>query len=320
MNDIIQKISLIGIIPVIAIDDAADAVPLAKALIDGGLPAAEVTFRTAAAADAIAAMTAADPELLVGAGTVLNIEQCQRALKAGAKFIVSPGYNSELVNYCISMDIPVLPGCVNASEMTKAVNAGLSIVKFFPAETSGGLDFLKSLAPVFPSLSFMPTGGVNTGNLSAYMSYPRIFACGGTWMVKKDLISGHQWDTIIKICREAVDNMLSLKLAHVGINCESREQAVSDAEAFCSLMGLALRPGNSSVFSGTQVECLNAPGLGSNGHIAFSTPNVDRAVYHLKQRGVEFRMETRKADANGKTKAIYLKNEIGGFAIHLVQK
>lgn len=320
MNDIVRQISQIGIIPVIAIDNAADAVPLAKALSAGGLSAAEVTFRTEAAADAIAAIAEACPDVLLGAGTVLNVDQCKRALAAGAKFIVSPGYNPELVDYCLSVNVPVLPGCVNASDMTRAVNAGLSIVKFFPAEASGGIAFLKSLAPVFPKLSFLPTGGVNTGNLSDYMNFNRIIACGGTWMVKKDLIAGHQWDTITKICREAVDKMLALSLAHVGINCENEEAAQTVAEGFSSLLGTAPLPAALGIFVGNAVECMKAPGRGTCGHIALSTPNVDRAVYHLSRRGLEFDMDSILLDAKGNTRLIYLKNELGGFAVHLVQK
>ncbi|MDE6454490.1 MAG: bifunctional 4-hydroxy-2-oxoglutarate aldolase/2-dehydro-3-deoxy-phosphogluconate aldolase, partial [Dysosmobacter sp.] len=178
MDQILKTVSDIGIIPVIAIEDAGKAVPLARALTAGGLPAAEVTFRTAAGEEAIRRIAQNCPEVLVGAGTVLNLDQCGRALAAGAKFIVSPGYNEELVNYCVEKGVPVFPGCVNASDMTRAVNAGLKVVKFFPAEQSGGVAFLKALAPVLP-LNFMPTGGVNTKNLLDYLSFERIAACGG---------------------------------------------------------------------------------------------------------------------------------------------
>ena len=201
MNEVLAKVQQIGVIPVIAIEDAAKAVPLARALTAGGIPAAEVTFRTAAGEEAIRQIAQNCPEVLVGAGTVLNEEQCDRAIAAGARFIVSPGYNEALVAHCQARGIPVLPGCVNASDMTRAVNAGLEVVKFFPAEQSGGLSFLKALAPVFPKLSFMPTGGVSAKNLMDYLGYDRIVACGGTWMVKKDLIEAEQWDEITR-CAE----------------------------------------------------------------------------------------------------------------------
>lgn len=319
MNEVLQRLSRTGIVPVIAIDDAEKAVPLARALTAGGLPAAEVTFRTAAGEEAIRRIARECPEVLVGAGTVLNLEQCGRALAAGARFIVSPGYNETLVNYCVEKGVPVLPGCANASDMTRAVNAGLKLVKFFPAEQSGGVSFLKALAPVFP-LDFMPTGGVNTKNLMDYLSFDRVAACGGTWMVKKDLISGGQWDEITRISREAVKTMLGFELRHVGINCADEAEAERTARSFCALLGLEYRPGNSSIFAGTAVECMKTPFLGAQGHLAIGTNSVDRAVYHLELQGAAFDESTRKTDAKGAAKSIYLKDEIGGFAVHLVQK
>ncbi len=320
MNEIHKQVSDIGIIPVIAIDDADKAVPLAKALAKGGLPAAEVTFRTAAGEESIRRMSAECPEVLVGAGTVLNIEQCDRALDAGAKFIVSPGYNQELVRYCVSKGVTVLPGCVNASDMTRAVNDGLEIVKFFPAEPSGGVAFLKALAPVFPKLSFMPTGGVNTKNLMDYLGYDRIIACGGTWMVKKDLIDGEKWDEITAICEDAVKAMLGFDLAHIGLNCANEDEAEKTAVAFGKLFGFAYKPGNSSNFAGTVMECNKKPGRGEHGHIGIGTNSVDRAMYHLGLQGVEFIEDSVKRDAKGRAKAVYLKDSFGGFAIHLMQK
>lgn len=319
MNEVLQRLSRTGIVPVIAIDDAEKAVPLARALTAGGLPAAEVTFRTAAGEEAIRRIARECPEVLVGAGTVLNLEQCDRALAAGARFIVSPGYNETLVNYCVEKGVPVLPGCANASDMTRAVNAGLKLVKFFPAEQSGGVSFLKALAPVFP-LDFMPTGGVNTKNLMDYLSFDRVAACGGTWMVKKDLISGGQWDEITRISREAVKTMLGFELRHVGINCADEAEAERTARSFCALLGLEYHPGNSSIFAGTAVECMKTPFLGARGHLAIGTNSVDRAVYHLELQGAAFDESTRKTDAKGAAKSIYLKDEIGGFAVHLVQK
>ncbi len=319
MDQIQKTVSNIGIIPVIAIEDAAKAVPLARALTAGGLPAAEVTFRTAAGEEAIRQIAQNCPEVLVGAGTVLNLDQCDRALAAGARFIVSPGYNEELVNHCIEKGVPVFPGCVNASDMTRAVNAGLKVVKFFPAEQSGGVAFLKALAPVLP-LNFMPTGGVNTRNLMDYLSFDRIAACGGTWMVKKDLIEGERWEEITAICKDAVKTMLGFELRHIGINCASEEAAMETSRAFSTVFGMAQKTGNSSVFAGTAIECMKAPYLGEHGHIAIGTNNVDRAVYHLGLDGVEFDESTRKTDTKGRTSAIYLKETFGGFAVHLVQK
>ncbi len=203
--------------------------------------------------------------------------------------------------------------------MMRAVNAGLKTVKFFPAEQSGGVAFLKALAPVLP-LSFMPTGGVNTKNLMDYLSFDRITACGGTWMVKKDLIEGECWDEITAICKDAVKTMLGFELRHVGVNCTSEAEAEKTARAFAAVFGMEYRPGNSSVFAGTALECMKEPYLGEHGHIAIGVNSVDRAVYHLGLQGVEFDESTRKTNAKGRTSAIYLKETFGGFAVHLVQK
>lgn len=317
--DVKKQIADIGIVPVIAIDNADDAVDLAKALIAGGIPAMEITFRTQAGQESIRRVAKECPEVLVGAGTVLTVAQVDEAVKAGAKFIVSPGYFDAVVDRCNEIGIPCFPGCVNASDMTKAVNAGLDIVKFFPAEALGGASMIKQFTSVFP-LKFMPTGGITPKTLMDYLSIDRIAACGGTWMVKKDMINNHEWEKITSICKESVKTMLGLSLAHVGINCENAAEAEKTAKTLCALFGFEYKAGNSSDFAGSAVECMKSPYLGKNGHIAIGTNSIDRAVYHLGLEGVEFDESTRKADAKGNTRAIYLKDEFGGFAIHLMQR
>lgn len=320
MNEILQTLSQIGIVPVIAIDDAKKAVPLAKALAEGGLPAAEITFRTDAAEEAMRAITAEVPDMLVGAGTVLTKEQLDRALNAGAKFIVTPGYDPDMVKYGLSQGAVMLPGTATGGEMQQAMALGLEMVKFFPAEQNGGVAKLKALAGPYRTLKWMPTGGVNTKNLTEYMAFDQVAACGGTWMVKKDFIEGQRWEEITRICREAVKTMLGFSLHHVGINCASEEEAAATAKTLCALFDLDYKPGNSSIYAGSSVECTKQPYLGDMGHLAIGTYNVDRAIYHLSRRGVEFDHSTRKTDGKGNTKAIYLKGQVGGFAIHLVKK
>ena len=317
--DIMKELSNIGIVPVIALDDAAQALPLAKALKEGGLPAMEITFRTAAGQEAIKLVSEAYPDILVGAGTVLTVAQCKAAVENGAKFIVSPGYFDDVVNYCVENNIPVLPGTSTPSEMTKAVNAGLKVVKFFPAEQNGGITFLKAVAPVFP-LNFMPTGGVSTKNMMDYLNFDRIVACGGTWMVKKDMINAGQFDTITVICKDAVKTMLGFTLLHVGINCADDEEAQKTAKTFETLFGFEPNNQKSATFAGTYVECMKGCGRGTKGHIAIGTNHVERAVYHLKKQGVEFIEESMTYDEKGNLKLVYLKDEIGGFAVHLVKK
>lgn len=202
---IFEQFSKIGIIPVVVLDDAKDAAPLAKVLCENGLPCAEVTFRTAAAEEAIKTMSREFPDMLVGAGTVLTIEQADKAINAGAKFIVAPGLNPKIVQYCLDKSVPVTPGTQTPSEMEQAIELGLKVVKFFPAEPSGGLNMIKAVAAAYVDLKFMPTGGINAKNVRDYLAYNKIIACGGSWMVKKDLIAAGEWDKIGAMVREAAD-------------------------------------------------------------------------------------------------------------------
>ena len=205
MNKVLEEISKIGIVPVIALDHVEDAAPLAKALCDGGLPCAEVTFRTAAAEESIRIMAEQFPEMLVGAGTVLTTEQVDRAVNAGAKFIVSPGLNPKVVKYCVEKGIPVTPGCSNPSDVEVAIELGLDVVKFFPAEAAGGLSMIKSMAAPYTKMKFMPTGGINPQNVREYLAYDRIAACGGSWMVKNTMIENNEFDRIEELVKEAVE-------------------------------------------------------------------------------------------------------------------
>ena len=204
MSEVLEKLGRIGIVPVVKLDRAEDALPLAKALCGGGLPCAEVTFRTDAAEESIRIMTTEYPEMFVGAGTVLTIDQVDRAMGAGAKFIVSPGFDPEIVDYCLGKDIPVFPGCITPSEVAQAVKRGLKIVKFFPAEQFGGVSTIKAMAAPYVGLKFMPTGGVNAKNLESYLSCDKIIACGGSWMVKGDLVKAGKFDEIKAMTEEAV--------------------------------------------------------------------------------------------------------------------
>ena len=204
MSTVAEKIAELGVVPVVVLEDAKDAAPLAKALVEGGLPCAEVTFRTAAAEESIKLMTAEYPDMFVGAGTVLTIDQVDRAVAAGAKFIVSPGFAPEIVDYCLEKEIPVFPGCITPSEVAQAVKRGLKVVKFFPAEQFGGVATIKAMAAPYVGLKFMPTGGVNAKNLESYLGCDKIIACGGSWMVKGDLVKAGKFDEIKDLTAEAV--------------------------------------------------------------------------------------------------------------------
>ena len=319
MNPILEQFQKLGIIPVVVIDDAKDAVPLAKALCEGGLPVAEVTFRTDAAEEAIRLMSEAYPEMLVGAGTVLTTEQVDRAVAAGSKFIVSPGLNPKVVKYCQEKNVPITPGTARPTDIEMALELGLDVVKFFPAEQNGGLAMIKAMAAPYTKVKFMPTGGINAKNLKSYLDFDKIIACGGSWMVPKDLVAAGDFEAIKNLTREAVNTMLGFELRHIGINANGEDEADSVAGSFEKLFGFTKKVGGSSVFAGTAIEVMKQPYLGAHGHIAIGTNYIERAVYHMELQGFEFDPETAKYK-NGKLVAIYLKGELGGFAVHLVQK
>lgn len=319
MNDVLKKLSAIGIVPVVVINDVEKAVPLAKALVEGGIPCAEVTFRTAAAEEAIRRMAQEVPELIVGAGTVLTKDQADRAINAGAQFLVSPGLDVEIVEYCNEKGYLITPGTANPSDLNHAVKLGLEVVKFFPAEAAGGLNMIKSMAAAYTTLKFMPTGGINAANINSYLEYNKIICCGGSWMVPGKLIDEGKFDEIVTLCKEAVATMLGFEVAHVGINTESEDAALEVANKFNKLFNFPIKNGNSAVFASSGVEVRKQMFLGKNGHIAIRTNYMERAMNYIEAMGGSFDMET-AIEKNGKITAIYLNEDFGGFRVHLIQK
>ena len=319
MDEVLKTIGEIGIVPVVRIENAADAPNLAKALTAGDLPVAEITFRTTAAEEAIRAISKEFPALLVGAGTVLSVEQVKRAVDAGAKFIVSPGLNPKVVDYCIARGIPVTPGIATPSDIEMALGRGLEVLKFFPAGASGGLDFLKAIAAPYANVQFVPTGGIEPGNLADYLSFNRVHAVGGTWIAKDVAISAGKFDEITRLAREAVSIALGFELAHVGFNEASAETAMAAARTAANLFTFPIKDGASSTFAGSAFEFMKSPFLGAHGHIAISTRNIQRAVAYLRRKGISTRQETAK-EKDGKLVAVYLDRELSGFAIHLLQR
>ena len=317
--EFLEKLSLAGLVPVIAINDAEDAVPLCKALAEGGLPVAEITFRTAAAEESIRRVHEALPDVLLCAGTVLTTDQVDRAVNAGAAAIVSPGLNPDVVKYCLSKNIPVCPGTSNPSDIEVALSLGLKAVKVFPAEAIGGLKLIKSMAAPYVDMKFMPTGGINENNMLDYLAFGKILCCGGSWMVPGDAVAAKDWGRITALTRSAVDKMLGFEVRHIGINCENDEESLETAKKIAALMGWPVKEGNSSNFVGTGYELMKKIGRGTHGHIAIGTNSVARAKWHLEQRGFKF-IEDSAVVKNGKLTAIYVEGEIGGFAFHLVQK
>ena len=319
MEDIMHKMSMFGVVPVAVLENAEDAVPLARAMKAGGIPCVEVTLRTEAGLNSIAAIAGMDENVLVGAGSVMDLTQCRDALAAGARFIVSPGFDREIVEHCLERGVAVLPGCVTPSEIMAAMELGIHTVKFFPANVYGGLAGMKALSGPFPKVKFIPTGGVNAANLGEYLAAPFVAAVGGSWLCAKADIATGRFDKITELCREARQIVLGYELGHIGMNALD----INDADVICGQLkeffGLPIKEGGESNFAGTAFEIMKEPALGTHGHIAIRTNSIQRALADLEAKGWKADPATVKYK-EGRVNAVYLENEIGGFAIHLLRK
>jgi 2-dehydro-3-deoxyphosphogluconate aldolase/(4S)-4-hydroxy-2-oxoglutarate aldolase len=253
--------------------------------------------------------------MLVGAGTVTSVDMAEDAINAGAEFIVSPGLDREVVEYCIGRKVLVIPGIATPSEAQLAVKLGLSMIKVYPAEILGGTGFIKSLTAVYKSISIMPSGGINADNMLEYMDTPHVVSCGGSWVCPYKLIVEEKFDEIEQIARASVLKMHGFQLIHVGLNSEDGQEAKRKAEDFSEMLGLPLKEGDQSIFAGNMFEILKKPLYGEHGHIAIRTNYMDRAVDYFEKRGYRFRDKPK--ENVGSLPAIYFEKEIGGFAIHL---
>lgn len=262
MHPVLQTLGNIGIVPVVKLEDASRAAALMQALKAGYINCAEVTFRTAQAKAAIKNIVQGVPDALVGAGTVLTTAQVDEAVEAGAKFIVSPGFNAQVVEYCLSRGVPIVPGCSGPSDIERAIGLGLEAVKFFPAEVLGGAAAVKALSAPYSAVRFMPTGGVNLDNMLNYLRLDVVVAVGGAWMVEESAIQAGDFEAITALSRAAVAKMLGFELAHIGINCQDDRQALKAAKLLCALFGFSLARGESSDFAGSAFELMHIPGRG----------------------------------------------------------
>lgn len=282
MQSTIDQIQKFGVLPVIKIEDAGNAVPLAKALIQGGLPAAEITFRTNAAEEAIREIVSAFPEMLVGAGTVLTPEQARTALNAGAKFIVSPGLNPAVVDFCQDQGVLITPGICTPTELELALSKGLKVVKFFPAGASGGLNFLKSMSAPYGGVQFIPTGGVNAANLLEYLNFNKVLACGGSWMVKADLISAQKFDAISTLVAEAVATILGFRILNIRLKTEASTRTAS-AQIFQNLFHQPVKMQE----QGVQIsKILELASLNSAAEIIVGTNFLNRAADFFERKKI----------------------------------
>ena len=304
--DVLKRMACAGIVPVVVLEDTKDAVPTAKAMVAGGIDVMEITFRTAAAADSIKAVAAEVPEMLVGAGTVVNLEQCKLAVECGAKFIVSPGYDEEVVSWCCDNGIAVCPGCVTPTEIMMALKHGLKVLKFFPANVYGGLGAIKALAGPFGGVKFIPTGGVNLQNVGEFIADSHIHAVGGSWVCPKADIAAGNFEKITALCKESRKALLGFEVAHVGINCADAEVCEQVCDAFTAAFDFGVKKGNSSNFASTGVEVMKTMFKGANGHIAIRTNKMTPAIAEMERRGLELDMDSVKDKDN--IKAVYYKN------------
>ena len=309
-----------GVLPVINIAEVELAKPLASVLVDEGISTIEVTLRSDCSLDAIKKIKKSFPDMVVGAGTVLDIEAVDKALAAGADYIVTPGFDAETVEYCLKKGVEIFPGCSTATEMQRAYNMGLRVLKFFPAELSGGVDAIKLLSGPFNGVKFVPTGGINYTNLDKYLSCEKVVACGGSYMATAEQLKNRNFDEIRISCRKAMDISLGFELAHVGINHNNEDEANATAIELGSIFRMPVKIGKSSTFVGDAVECMKTNFYGTKGHIGFKTRSSLRALAWFKKQGYEVIEESIKMKPNCNVLAAYLKNEIGGFAVHIVEK
>ena len=317
--DTLTHIGLCGIVPVVVIENEKDAVPAARALLAGGVDVMEITFRTAAGAAAISAVNQQVPEMLVGAGTVLNTEQARLAVNCGAKFIVSPGFDQDQVAWCISNGISVVPGCVTPTEIMAAMALNLNVLKFFPANVFGGLSGMKALSAPFGKIKFIPTGGVSQDNIGEFSAASFIHAVGGSWICTKADIAAGNFDRITALTSSAVQAMHGFEMAHLGINTPDASNAKAIADTLANGFYASPKDGNSSIFAGAGVEVMKFDYYGDKGHIGFRTNNLPRALYHLQKQGFTPNMDSAKYKGDAMT-VVYLNEQVGGFAVHLIQK
>lgn len=320
MNEILKIIGDIGIVPIMQLDNAEDAVPLAMSLEAGGLPLMEIMFRTPAAEESIRRISSEMPDFLVGAGTILNIDQVKRAVAAGAKFIVSPGFNPKVVSYCVENNIPITPGCITPTEIEAAIELGIEVVKFFPAVQMGGVAAMNELSGPYPNIKFIATGGLTTELMCEYLRFDKLLAAGGGFMVKPEYLHNKEFDKITMLTNEVIHKMLGLKIGHVGINCDSEIEALGLSRRLSGLFDFGISDFPKSYFAGKLFEVMKSPYYGQKGHISILSSDVPRAYAFLKRKGVEFIEQTAGYDEKGKLSVIYLKEEFGGFALHLAKR
>lgn len=316
-NKIISELGLYGLIPVVVLQKLEQALPLADAYTQAGLPVMEITLRTDAGLPAIKLLHKERPDVLIGAGTVLSLEQCRFAVEYGASFIVTPGFNTAIVEWCIENEVCIIPGCVTPSEINAALSFGLNTVKFFPANVYGGYKACEALSGPFASagVRFIPTGGICLENLAEYSDKDCIFAVGGGWLCDKKLLNTGDYDKLRDTARDSVNRLLGFEMTQVDVQNGDGQSGFPAAETIHAASSI----GGTPVLTSDDPGPVKSAGMGKNGSITIKTNSLPRAVFYLGKRG--YKVDEASAEhKNGNTMAVYLKNEISGLTIHLLQK
>lgn len=305
MNSIIEKLGALGLVPVVTVERLEDALPLAKALCDGGLPAVEVTFRTPCAKEAIAKMVEAYPHMMIGAGTVLTKKQVDDAVEVGAKFVVSPGLNPEIVAYAKKKEILMIPGCMGPSDIERAIALGLDFVKFFPAEAAGGLPMIQAMAAPYTQIKFMPTGGINEKNIDHYLACDKIVACGGSWMANAKMIKQGKFEEITKATVQAVRTMLGLTF--LSVHTVGRWEEKSQSSFLSTLID-------------KEVQSIDINDTKSKGYVTYSTTSLKRVMSYLELIGEASEQVQKTYDEQGKCNEVYLQQKGNALDIQFIQQ
>lgn len=321
VEPVLKHIENHGIIPILTIEDAEDAVALAGAISAGGLDLAQINLQTGSAVDAMAKIKGKYPDMVLGAGPVTTVEEVGRAVDAGAEFVVCPGLSQEVAQHCTDNGILLIPACATASEVLQAISYGLTTVQFFPAATMGGNDTIRDLSSAFEQVRFIAAGGIKYDNLNDYSNNLKILACAGDWMADAKLIKSKQFDEITKRVRRSVYKVLNFQFAHFGINCDTAKEGYENIFKLADIFDLTLGDTGSSTYVGQHVEITKKPfkTKGPHGHIGYSSDNVSRAMFHLSKTGVEFDQNSYKY-YNDRPFVVYLVDQIAGFAVHIEEK
>lgn len=315
--DVIKRIGQAGLVPVVVLENAKDAVPVAKAILRGGIDVMEITFRTDAAAEAIAAVAAEYPDMILGAGTVVSTEQCELAVKAGASFIVTPGYNEEVVSWCLERGVAVIPGCVTPGEIIKARAQGLKVLKFFPSNVYGGLSAMKSLTGPFPDVSFIPTGGIRQEDLGEYGAAPFVHAVGGSWLCPQESIAKGDYDEIFYRCEEGILALLNYELDSARITCDTEQKTSLLSQLIVAATRFGLVHGKSRTAPPPRIEAVHSDAPDDKGYMCMRSNKLECAVVDLERRNYQADMSTAEYE-EGRLVSVDLKEKSSGAIMRLV--